>query len=132
MGVEGSQRVLVIGGDEYRQRCGIGQLGQHVETRELGHLDVHKKDVGRIGSDVVDCLPAAREFSGDCEIVDPGQEVTHALESRGLIVDNYDSKGLAFRAHRGLPGAPTRKGISMTTLPRKPGTMSSSREWSAP
>ena len=120
--LEGLHREPVVRRDEHDHRQLVRlQLGQHVEAREPGHLDVEEHQVRPLLADRVERLAAVAALADDLDVVGHAQAQLEPAPRQRLIVDQQRAE-FARRVH-----ASTSRAISSgrPSSMRSPGLLSS-------
>ena len=97
-GVEGAQRVLVVGGAEDDGGRGLERAdrARRAQAVEAGHRDVEQHHVGAQPADHLDGLVAVRRRADALDAVELGQQRGQALARQRLVIGNE-------HLHRGHP-----------------------------
>jgi hypothetical protein len=94
MHLEGLDRVLVVGRDEYDRRrvLHIGEARYDLEAIEPRHLDIEEHDVGpQLPDRFYGLVPLAR-FAGDLDAGDRAENALQVLARGRFVVDDEDAQ----------------------------------------
>src|ERR1700751_2229021 len=93
MNFEGSNRVIVVRGDEYDGGAGADQL-ENFKTVELGHLNIQENEIGFQFGDGLDGFEAVGAFRGDFNLRMRGEKFAQYLAGELLVVDDHGAQFL--------------------------------------
>src|SRR5262245_371797 len=87
-------RILVVGRhkDDDRQLIG-GELVEHPEAVEVGHLDVEENEVGRAPPDRDQCFMSIRAFADDRELAPAAQQIADAPSRQNFVINDQRAYG---------------------------------------
>jgi hypothetical protein len=108
MDVERLHRKPVVGGHEHDRRPPIGgQLLEHLEAVELGHLDIQQDQVGRVPADRIQRGASVAALLHHFELGILADQIGQPVPGQGLVVHHQDPDPLSHRFpgwRRAAPG----------------------------
>ena len=96
MDLEGSDRIIIVGGNKDHRRARANQF-ENFEAVELGHLDVEENEIGLQFRDGFYRLEPVRAFSGDFNFWVHRDEFAQNLPCELFIVDDDGANFLVGR-----------------------------------
>ena len=119
MDLEGTQGVLVVGGDEHHDReVGRVELPQEREAVHFRHLHVQKQQIGRVVADRLERRSPVGAFADEADVAVVREQTPDRGARGGLVVHDQGADPLAHRWPSHSAGAnPNGRAMRASTPP---------------